>query len=199
MQVERLQAELLAVQASTADSQLVQAEAQAAQQALYAATEHSSRLQLELEAVKKELETASSASPEKNASCAQHQLTGLMNTARDIVGSIAQTLGQPKPAALTRSSLSGTQMSVGDVISIMNSACTVANVARLAWDTERQALEDRTVHAVATGAMNAAQHANSERVAMKEELMKLQGQIALLEQREVALTAAQDKAKVQLP
>lgn len=161
------------------------------------ATDQNERLQQELTAAKKELETAPGGSAAEQAAHAHHEFAGILQSARDIVGMIAQTLRQPEPPAASRSSASGSQVSVGEVMSTMNTACTVALAAQHAWDVERCALEDKAQQAV-TRAMNATKDASSEKVALKEELMKLQGRIKLLEQREVDLLAAQERAKVKL-
>lgn len=199
VQVEQLQSELLAVQAQSKDSLPVREEAQAAKQALHGATEQISHLQRELTDVRKELEATLSAAVPEHAQYGQHELMSLVNSVRDIVGTISQTLGQPEPPVVTRSNSGGSQVSVGDVMSSLNTACKVAMAAQHAWDVERRTLEDKALQAAATGAMKATSEANSEKIAMKEELLKLQGQIELLEQRETDLAAAQNRAKVQVP
>ena len=172
--------------------------AQAAEEALHAAHQQISNLQQELAALKAEFNAVAGARTSERPCVEQHHLVGLANSAHDIVVTIAQTLGQPEPAAGSRRSSAGFETSVGDVMSTMNAACTVALAAHHAWEAERRSLEERAVQSAATGAMKAAKDASVEKSAMREELLKLQGQIELLEQRETHLAAEQDRAKVQI-
>lgn len=195
VQVEQLQAELLAVQAQAKEVQ-PDRPAQAAEEALHAANQQISSLQHELFAVKSDLDAAARARASESPCIEQHQLVGLANSARDIVATIAQTLGQPEPVASCRRSSTGSETSVGEVMSTMNAACTVAMAAQHAWDAEKRSLEERAVQSAATGAMKATQDATLEKSAMRDELLRLQGQIKLLEERETHLAAEQDRAKV---
>lgn len=174
------------------------AAAQEAQEALYAAETRNEKIQQELVDVKKELEGALKARSLEGSSHDSAQLDPILKSARDIVVTIAQTLRQPAPSNSGSGCSSGRHASVGDVMTSMNAACTIALSAAHAWDIERASLEAKVLDAAATGAMNAARDAQMEKAAMKEELVKLQGQIELLEQREVDLSAAQDRAKVLL-
>jgi hypothetical protein len=199
LQVKQLQAELLAIQAKAKNESPLQEEARAATEALQGATEQCSQLQEEVVEVRKQLDNAVAAAASDNAQSGQHQIMRLVNSARDTVRTIAQTLGQPDPPSVGQISMNSTSASLADVLSTINAACTVAMAARRAWAIERNVLEDRAVQAAATGYMNATKDANNEESVMKEELLKLQVQLQLLQQREADLVAAQDRAKVQLP
>ena len=197
VQVEQLQTELVAVQAQSKETPETQSTE--AEQALQDANNQIEILRAELAAMKKELEAVTSNSATACEHTGQQNLMGLADSAHATVVTIANSLGQPEPSTFRRISSAGTKATVSDVISTMNAACSVAMSAQHAWDAERRALEDKVVQSAATAAMNAMRDASVETNVMKEELLKLQGQIELLEQRETDLAAAQDRSKVQIP